>query len=290
MRYCEHVLSAFFKILMAFALGYGILVVVVYLMQGKMLYLADLPGRALEITPDQVGMEYEDVWLKTEDDVDIHGWYVHGTTSRVLLFFHGNAGNISHRLYSIRQFLDLGFSVFIIDYRGYGQSGGRTNEQGFYRDADAAWQYLTGERGISPSDIVIFGRSMGGSVAAKLAARNTPQALILESTFTSVPDAAADIYPWLPVRWLSRLRHATGEYVRDVQAPVLGIHSRDDEIIPYHHGENIYQAANEPRTLLTIRGGHNDAFVLDGENYVGGLRAFLTGPSDAVEAPQLHAD
>lgn len=268
-------LNAFIKILLVLAIAYGLLVLLVYLMQGKMLYLADLPGRALEATPRNAGMEYEDVWLQTEDGVDIHGWYVHGPSERVLLFFHGNAGNISHRLYSIRQFLDLGLSVFIIDYRGYGQSGGRVNEQGFYRDADAAWRYLTTERGIAASDIVIFGRSMGGSVAANLASRVEPKALILESTFTSVPDAARDIYPWLPARWLSRLRHATKEYVRDVHSPVLVVHSRDDEIIPYHHGEQIFDAANEPRTMLTLRGGHNDAIATDEANYVAGLQRFL---------------
>ncbi len=268
-------LNAFIKILLWMAAGYALLVLLVYLMQGRMLYLANVPGRELETTPDRAGMEYEDVWLRTEDDVDIHGWYIRGESERVLLFFHGNAGNISHRLYSIRQFLDLGFSVFIIDYRGYGQSGGRVNEQGLYRDADAAWRYLTGERDIPADDIVIFGRSLGGSVAAKLAARVEPQALIVESTFTSVPDAAQDIYPWLPARWLSRLRHATRDYVRDVNSPVLVVHSRDDEIIPYHHGQGIFEAANEPRTMLTIRGGHNDAIATDEANYMSGLRHFL---------------
>ncbi len=268
-------LNAIIKFLLVLAVAYGLLVLLVYLMQDRMLYLANMPGRTLEATPKNAGMEYEDVWLHTEDGVDIHGWYVPGQSDRVLLFFHGNAGNISHRLFSIRQFLELGLSVLIIDYRGYGQSGGRVNEHGFYRDADAAWRYLTGERGIDADDIVIFGRSLGGSVAAKLASRVEPKALILESSFTSVPDAAQDIYPWLPARLLSRLRHATREYVRDVHCPVLVVHSRDDEIIPYHHGEDIYAAANEPRAMLTLRGGHNDAIATDEANYISGLRSFL---------------
>ena len=149
------------------------------------------------------------------------------------------------------------------------------NEQGFYRDADAAWHYLIDDRGYRGDQIVIFGRSLGGSVAAKLASDVEARALILESTFTSVPDAAQDIYPWLPARWLSRLRHATSEYVRDVGFPVLVVHSRDDEIIPYHHGERIYEAANEPRSMLTIRGGHNDAIATDENAYLSGLRQFL---------------
>ncbi len=270
-------MNAFLKILMVAAAGYALLVVLVYLMQGRMLYLANMPGREIEATPASAGMDYEDVWLRTEDDVEIHGWFIHGDSDQVLLFFHGNAGNISHRLFSIRQFLDLGLSVFIIDYRGYGQSGGHVTERGLYRDADAAWRYLTEDRGIVGGDIVIFGRSLGGSVAAKLATTAEPRAVILESTFTSVPDAAQDIYPWLPARWLSRLRHSTAEYVRDVRVPVLVVHSRDDEIIPFHHGESIFEAANEPRTMIALRGGHNDALASDELNYLQGLRAFLDG-------------
>jgi len=262
---------------------YGLLVVVVYFMQGRMLYLADVPGRALVMTPADVGIDYQDVSIETTDGVTLHGWFIAGRSSQVLLFFHGNAGNISHRLDSIRQFQDLGLSVFIIDYRGYGQSEGRTTEKGIYRDADAAWRYLTESRGVVASDIVIFGRSLGASVASRLAIQHQPLALILESSFTSVPDIAQDLYPWLPVRWLSRLSHATLDHVRDVHCPVLVVHSRDDEIIPFHHGEAIFASANEPRTLLAIRGTHNDAFLRDERNYIEGLRAFLSG----LSAPAL---
>jgi fermentation-respiration switch protein FrsA (DUF1100 family) len=139
------------------------------------------------------------------------------------------------------------------------------------------------DRGLAASDIIVFGRSLGGSVAARLAGLQQPLGLIVESSFTSVPDIAQDLYPWLPVRWLSRLRHATGEYVRDVKCPILVIHSRDDEIIAFRHGEAIFAAANEPRTLLAIWGTHNDAFLSDARAYLDGLRAFLTG----LSAPAL---
>ncbi len=263
------------KLIAIVAAAYGLLVLVVYLMQARMLYLPDIAGRALIMTPRDAGMDYEDVFVETSDGVTLHGWFVTGLSGRVVLFFHGNAGNISHRLDSIRQFLDLGLSVFIIDYRGYGQSEGRPSEQGLYRDAEAAWAYLAGTRGVPASQIVIFGRSLGASVASWLAARREPAALIVESSFTSVPEIAADLYPWLPVRWLSRLSHATRDYVRDVHCPVLVVHSRDDEIIPFHHGEAIFEAANEERTLLAISGGHNDAFLTDERTYLEGMRAFL---------------
>ncbi len=271
------------KFIVVIAACYVLLVVVVYFMQSRMLYLPGVPGRTLTMTPTDVGMDYQDVFIETTDGVTLHGWFIAGRSSQVLLFFHGNAGNISHRLDSIRQFQDLGLSVLIVDYRGYGQSEGRTTERGIYRDADAAWRYLIEDRDIVASDILIFGRSLGASVAARLAAQHQPLALIVESSFTSVPDIAQELYPWLPARWLSRLSHATREYVRDVQCPILVVHSRDDEIIPFRHGEEIFASANEPRTLLAIRGTHNDAFLQDARNYIGGLRAFLTG----LTAPAL---
>ncbi len=270
------------KFMLVVAVCYGLLVVV-YFMQDRMLYLSGVPGRTLTMTPTNVGMDYQDVSIETTDGVTLHGWFIAGRTSRVLLFFHGNAGNISHRLDSIRLFQDLGLSVLIIDYRGYGQSEGRTTERGIYRDADAAWRYLIEDRGIVASDIVIFGRSLGASVASRLAAQQQPLALIVESSFTSVPDIAQHLYPWLPARWLSRLSHATRDYVRDVRCPVLVVHSRDDEIIPFHHGEAIFASANEPRTLLAIRGTHNYAFLQYERAYIGGLRTFLT----RLSAPAL---
>lgn len=263
------------KFILIVAGCYLALVALVYLSQSRMLYLPAVPGRSLDVTPAGIGVQFEDVYFETADGVNLHGWFLPGRTSRVLLFFHGNAGNISHRLPSIRQFLDLGLSVFIIDYRGYGQSGGKTTEAGTYEDANAAWRYLTETRGLAAGDIVIFGRSLGGSVAAHLAASVSPAGLIVESAFTSVPDIAQELYPWLPARWLSRLRYTTIQHIRNARCPVLVVHSRDDEIIPFHHGEAIHAAAPEPRSLLALRGSHNDAFIRDERRYVEGLRRFL---------------
>lgn len=271
------------KILAVIAGAYALLVAFVYLTQSRMLYLPDMPGRELGATPAIIGLDYEDVWIDAKDGVRIHGWFVPARSERVLLFFHGNAGNISHRLESIRQFNDAGLSVLIIDYRGYGRSEGRMTERGSYRDADAAWRYLTRDRGIAPARIILFGRSLGASVASRLASERDPLALIVESSFTSVPEIAQDLYPWLPARWLSRLRHSTLDHIRDVHCPVLVIHSRDDEIIPYRHGQAIFEAAGDPKTLLSIRGTHNDGFLLDEDTYLHGIRAFLDGlPTDLL--------
>jgi len=263
------------KLLLIIAGVYVLLVAFVYVTQGGMLYLPDFAGRELEATPAAIGLKHEDVTLETADGVTLHGWFVPGSSSRVLLFFHGNAGNISHRLYTIRQFVELGLSVLIIDYRGYGQSDGKPSEQGLYQDAEAAWRYLIDDRGVPAGDIVIAGRSLGGSVASWLATRENPAALIVDSSFTSVPDIGQEAYPWLPVRLLSRYQHPTRDYVMDVGCPVLVVHSRDDEIIPFHHGEAIFSAAKEPKTFVELRGGHNDAHSMSARTYLDGLGRFL---------------
>ena len=255
--------------------GFLLLVAFVYLTQAKLLYLPNIPGRELDASPQYIGLDYEDVWLETSDGVRVHGWFVPGESGRTVLFFHGNAGNIGHRLETIRQFYELGLSTFIIDYRGYGQSEGKPSEDGLHWDAAAAWQYLTDERGIAAEDIVIFGRSLGGAVAAWLAAENAPGALVVDSAFTSVPDAGADVYPWLPVRLLSRIQHATKDHLNKVSAPVLVVHSTGDEIIPFKHGQALFEIANQPKTFLELRGGHNDAHFTSGQAYIDGLRNFL---------------
>ncbi|NBC22157.1 MAG: alpha/beta fold hydrolase, partial [Gammaproteobacteria bacterium] len=231
----------------------------------------------LAATPEDVGLRYEDVRLTASDGVELHGWFVPagGEARGTLLFFHGNAGNISHRLESVRQFHGLGLDVLIIDYRGYGQSEGKPSEQGTYRDAAAAWAYLTDARGVAPSRIVVFGRSVGGAVGAWLAANREAGALIVESSFSSLPALAGELYWFLPVRWLSRFRYPTAEYAAAADCPVLVIHSRDDDIVPFHHGRAIYESAGEPRQFLELSGPHNGAHVLSEERYLEGLEDFL---------------
>lgn len=267
------------NVLLFLAAGYLLLVVFTYLFQPRMLYLPHVPGRGLDVSPENIGLRYEDIALQAADGVRLHGWFVPaaGEGSRVVLFFHGNAGNISHRLDSIRQFHGLGHGVLIIDYRGYGRSEGKTSEVGTYRDAQAAWRYLTELRGFSPNQIVVFGRSLGGAIAAWLAAEQRPGGLIIESTFTSIPDIGRELYPFLPVRWLSRFQYATKTYVQSVQCPVLVVHSRDDEIIPFRHAEQILEMAHEPRTLLPMHGPHNGAHILSEHSYIDGLSRFLGG-------------
>ena len=244
-----------------------------YLAQPAMLFF---PYGTLEATPKDWGLDYEDVRLSTSDGVTLHGWYIPGDDSeQVLLFFHGNAGNISHRGESIAIFHRLGLNVLIIDYRGYGESGGSPSELGLYRDARAAWQYLTETLGFAPSDIILFGRSLGSAVAAKLASERRPGALILESGFSSAKDAAREIYPLLSWLVLLRFELDAVRYLGSVHCPVLVLHSPDDEIIPYSLGRKLFDAAPEPKRFVELRGGHNDGFLLSQPEYEQALGDFL---------------
>ncbi|MCK4602008.1 MAG: alpha/beta hydrolase, partial [Phycisphaerae bacterium] len=196
-----------------------------------------------------------------------------------VLFCHGNGGNISHRLTTINMLHEMGLDVFLFDYRGYGRSEGAPSEAGTYLDAEAAWRYLTEQRALEAGRIVIHGRSLGGSIAAYLARDREPAALVVEQTPSSIPEIAADLYPFFPralVRWLSRFDYNTLDYVKAVKCPVLVIHSRDDEMIPFSHGRRIFEAAGEPKEFIELRGRHNDAFAVSEEIYRKRLGQFIS--------------
>ena len=269
-------MSGLTSVVSVFAIGYAVLAVALFFYQPKLLYFPDMPTRQIQATPEDVGLDFDSLTLTTSDNEQLHAWFVPADPARgTLLFCHGNAGNNSHRLDSIRLFHELGLSVLIFDYRGYGQSTGKPTEKGTYRDADAAWQYLVEQRGIPPQRIILFGRSLGASIAAELATRQTAAGVMLESAFTSVPDVGAKFYPWLPVRWMSRYQYNTRKQLAGIHSPVLIAHSRDDEIISYANGEQLFAAANEPKQFLELRGGHNDGFLVSGESYVRGVEVFI---------------
>jgi len=241
--------------------------------QSNLIYF---PSPVIEATPRQIDLSYEDIFFESEDGVRLSGWYIPAEEERgTVLFCHGNAGNISHRLDSILIFHRLGMSVLIFDYRGYGRSGGKPGERGTYLDARAAWQFLVEKKHVPHEKIAIFGRSLGGAIAAWLAKEHTPGVLLLESTFTSIVDIASDLYPYLPVKWLARFHYNALDYVSSVKCPILIAHSRNDDIIPFAHGERLFKAAGEPKQFLEMKGSHNDGFIVSGRAYVDGLNAFL---------------
>ena len=246
----------------------------IFIFQSQYVYY---PERVLSMDPSSIDLDFESVSFETSDGVRLSGWFVPSKDARgVILFCHGNAGNISHRLESIQIFYRLRLDTFIFDYRGYGQSEGKPSENGTYRDADAAWEYLVKERQVNPNEIIVFGRSLGGAIAAWLAQAQAPGALILESAFTSVPDIAGKLYPYLPLRLISRFKYDMAKYLDDVNCPVLVVHSRQDEIMPFSHGQRLFEMAGEPKTFLEISGSHNEGFITSGEAYEKGLDTFIS--------------
>ncbi|NLF33001.1 MAG: alpha/beta hydrolase [Planctomycetes bacterium] len=235
-----------------------------------------MPSRTLTATPDEAGLAYEEVRFTAADGVGLHAWYIPAERERgTVIVCHGNAGNISGRLTTAAIFQDLGLSVLLFDYRGYGLSEGRPTEEGTYLDAAAAWRYLTEQRGVDPATIVVFGRSLGSAIAAHQAAETPPAALIVESAFTSIVDVARQHYGFLPVGWLCRFDYGTEAAIARVRCPVLVIHSRDDEMIPFAMGERVFAAAPQPKRFLAIAGGHNSGFLMSHKAYVREMDAFL---------------
>lgn len=286
-------MRALWSIGLAVMIAYAVIVLLLFVFQSRLVYLPQI-GREITVTPRAYGLDHESVDIRTEDGEILHAWWVPASARfpegrGIVLFFHGNAGNISHRLDYLLMFNRLGYATLIVDYRGYGRSSGTPSEQGTYRDALAAWQWLAQKRNAAAQDIVIAGESLGGAVASWLAAQHAPRALLLMSTFTSVPDLAVQLYPFMPVRLITRFSYDNLANLRRISSPLLVAHSRDDEIVPFVHGQALFAAAAGPRQFLEMRGGHNEAFIFAREEWKNMVAAFLErhapGAPAAAEFP-----
>jgi alpha-beta hydrolase superfamily lysophospholipase len=237
------------------------------------------PSRKLKADASELGRSFEDVTFHAADGVRLHGWFFPADRSSprehlVLLLLHGNDGNISHRLHFFQAWLELGVNVFAFDYRGFGRSEGRPDEEGTYRDAQAATQWLR-TKGFAPEQIVLLGKSLGGGVAAELAVREPVGALILQNTFTSIPDIGSEMFPWLPVRRLHRIKYDTVSKLPRITVPVLVAHSPGDKLIAIRHAQRNFQAANEPKMYWELRGGHTGTIESGRDVYLKGLEKFF---------------
>jgi pimeloyl-ACP methyl ester carboxylesterase len=247
--------------------------VYLYFNQSKYVYF---PTADIVATPSDMGLYYRDLMLETNDGIKISAWYIPAeNTEATILFFHGNGGNISHRLEFIEMFYSLGISTLIIDYRGYGKSEGFPTEKGTYLDSEAAWNYLVKEKNNEPSSIIIYGRSLGGPVAARLAEKHHPGALILDSTFTSLKDIGAKLYPYLPVRKFLKFNYETIAHLKETDFPVLIIHSVEDDYIPFHHAEKLFDRIDGQKKLVSTSGGHNTNFTISRNAYKNNISDLL---------------
>ena len=223
------------------------------------------------------GLPLEEVWFQSGDGTKLFGWYVESAeTSAVVLWCHGNAGNIINRLANLRELYRIGLSVFIFDYRGYGRSQGSPSEEGLYQDALGAHDYLTRTRMIPPDRIVLFGRSLGAAVAGELAVQKPAAGLILESSFPSIAAVAKFHYGGLPVHWLLGAEFTLIDRLPHLSLPKLIIHGDQDDIIPLELGRQVFEAARPPKIFYPIPGAdHNNTYQVGGAAYFRRLAEFI---------------
>jgi fermentation-respiration switch protein FrsA (DUF1100 family) len=262
-------------LLIFFAVLVACLILVPVLFEKRLIYF---PFRALDVTPKELGLRYEEARLVAEDGVTLHGWFLPVEGSRfTVLVCHGNAGNISHRLdRAMLMHAKLKTDVFLFDYRGYGLSQGAPDEEGTYRDARAAHRYLSTARGVAPGNLIIFGESLGAAVALQLALEVPARALVLEAPFTSISDMAGSVLPFLPVGRLLRTRYDNLAKIGGLRMPLLILHGDRDTTVPFAQGRRLFDAAPEPKQFFPIPGaGHNDTYFIGGDPYWEAWGAFL---------------
>lgn len=238
-----------------------------------------VPSREFKANASALERPFEEVFFTAADGTRLHGWFFSATPGSkraglTFLILHGNAGNIGDRLHFYQAWLELGVNLFAFDYRGFGRSEGAPDEEGTYQDAQAAVAWLR-SRKIVPSQIVALGKSLGGGIGSELALREALGGLILQNTFTSIPDIGAEIFPWLPVRWMNRIKYDTVNKLPRIRVPVLIAHSRADGLIGFHHAERNFKAANPPKMFIEIRGDHTSVIEDGRTEYLQGLDKFL---------------
>src|SRR5436190_13308263 len=251
------------------------------------------PDGLMETNGSELGRPFEDVHFETSDGVELNGWFFPAAADSwrkhfIYLLCHGNVGNISHRLEHCAALLETGAGVFIFDYRGYGRSQGRPGEEGTYLDAQAAHRWLR-EKGFSATNIIALGESLGGGVASDLALRESLGGLVLQSTYTSITDVGAELFPWLPVRWIGTIKYDTRSRLPRIKVPLLVMHSRADGLIGFPHAEKNFAAANEPKMFWEISGKHNRFLEGDRARYLEGLNKFLARVEAARAQQPLEA-
>jgi len=253
-------------------LAYAAVATFAYAFQDRLVWF---PGSPPTVDPGAAGLTFEDAEITTSDGLVLDGWFLLSGPQAVLIS-HGNAGTVAERLELARAFVAMGRSVLLYDYRGYGRSQGRPSEEGTYLDAEAAFDWLTA-RGLAPQAIAAYGESLGGAVSIELARRRDPARLIVEATFTSLPDIGARAYPWLPVHLLSRIRYDNIAKAPELTLPVLVLHSPEDELVPFAHAHRLYDALGGERRLVETGGPHNAGGFLQRAEWRAAVARFLDG-------------
>jgi pimeloyl-ACP methyl ester carboxylesterase len=236
------------------------------------------PATGIARTPRDVGLDYQDLYFTTADNVRLNGWFIpHPQASATMVWFHGNAGNIGDRVNNIKLLHDkTRISIFIFDYRGYGRSPGSSSETTTYLDGEAAMNFVRSQLQIESKNLLIFGRSLGAAVAAEMASRHDSRAVILESPFASIREMAKVVFPALPIGPLLSAKFDVIDKVGKITVPLLVLHGDQDGIIPFEQGQRVFAAARQPKQFYPITGaGHNDTFITGGDGYYERLKSFI---------------
>ncbi len=251
-------------------IAYGVL----RLFEWRSLYC---PSKEIKHTPEETGLKFEDVTFVTEDDIRLNGWWIpHKKARGTVIMFHGNGGNIGGRVAAADDLHSLRLNVFLFDYRGYGRSRGITTEKGTYKDARAAYEYVRMRyQNVEKPPVILYGRSLGGAVAAQCALDKPIKGLILESTFSSTSDMAREMYPWLPIHSIITFKYNTVDKIEKVSVPLLISGSVDDNMIPSSQGKKVFDRAKEPKRWIDLTGGHNDAGWMSSPAYWKTLEEFV---------------
>lgn len=238
------------------------------------------PQKEFVGTPDLIDLKYEDVYLNIGESATLHGWYVEPNDStlsdKVILFCHGNAGNISHRMPTLQFLSSFGFRILIFDYQSYGLSTGELTENNIYNGAEEYYNWLKVQKNFKAKDIIIFGRSLGGAVGIELATKVDCGGIIIESSLTSTADLARKIFPIFPVSLLLKYKFDSIAKIQSLKSPVLIIHSKDDDIIPFEMGQKLFENASEPKKFLEITGFHNDRSYFNNPEYINTIKEFIS--------------
>ena len=254
------------SLVMIITISWIILSFMIFVNQKDLIFV---PTKKYINTPESYNLPYESHILTTKDGERISSWFIpHPNPRSTLLFLHGNGGNISTRLDTINIFHQLGLSIFIVDYRGYGNSSGSPSEEGTYVDAETAWLFLRNNKRINSNNIIIYGRSLGGAIAIWLAQKYKASALIVESSFTSIVDMGRHNYPYLPINMLAIIKYPSDKRIPSIDMPKLFIHSMEDDIVPYKFGRKLFEIAIPPKKFLKINGLHNNGFLTSGDIYI----------------------
>lgn len=273
-------MNKFIQLLVTIVVIYAAFLFLLFIFQNSFIFF---PSQAVDITPGYYSMQYEDHFFQTEDGVNLHGWWIeHPDASGTVILSHGNAGNISHRISLVQMMKGLNVNFFLYDYRGYGKSEGKPDEAGLYLDGLAAYHFVRESKGINPGEIILFGRSIGGAVAAENAVKSEIGGLVIEAAFSDVRSLMRQLFPIVPT-FLAKYDFPVSEYLKEITVPVMIMHSHQDDIIPYSHGVKNYESANSPKWFIELQGGHNDSFMVSETIYLAAWHQFLLALKEDVE-------